>query len=268
MSRGALTALILAGKRDGAIDALAAAAGVTHKCLVPIAGRPLIAHVLEALGDAPQVSEIIVSVDAASTIAHLPEVQRLAAEGRLRIVEARRNLVDSIVDALRNASFPAVVTTADNVLLTPQAIADVARLPHDADARVAMVRRDDVLAAHPEGQRRFYRFRGHEYSNCNLYWIGNRRAIEAAEIFRGGGQFAKHPARIVAAFGLFNLLRFRLGWDSIGTAFARISRRFGLTLQPSLMSDGALAIDVDNERTHRVAATLLAERDRQLKAAA
>ena len=267
MSRARLTALVLAGKREGAIDPLAAASGVTHKCLVPIAGRPLIAHVLEALADATQVTDIVVSVDAVSTLAHLPEVKRLVAEGRLRIVEARRNLVDSIVDALRDASFPAVVTTADNVLLTPQAVAEIARLPDHADARVAMARREDVLAAHPEGQRRFYRFRGHEYSNCNLYWIGNPRALEAAEAFRGGGQFAKHPARIIAAFGLINLLRFRFGWDRIGTAFARLSRRFGLTLQPVLMSDGALAIDVDNERTHRIAEALLRARRPQLLAA-
>lgn len=268
MSRDGLTLLVLAGKRDGASDPLAVAAGVSHKCLVPIAGRPLIAHVLEVVGDAPQVGEIIVSIDAAATIADLPEVRQLVADGRLRIAEARHNLVDSVVDALADAAFPAVVTTADNVLLTAQAIADINRRPHDADVRVAMARRENVLAAHPEGQRRFYRFRSSEYSNCNLYWLGNRAALDAVEIFRGGGQFAKHPARIVAAFGLVNLLRLRLGWDSLGGAFARLSRRFGLTLHPVLMADGALAIDVDNERTHRIAGELLARRRPPLRAAA
>src|SRR3546814_5583403 len=38
--------LILAGRRPGTVDALAAAHGVADKCLVPIAGRPMIAHVL------------------------------------------------------------------------------------------------------------------------------------------------------------------------------------------------------------------------------
>ena len=40
--------LILAGRRAGAIDPLAAAYGVADKCLVPVAGRPMIAHVLES----------------------------------------------------------------------------------------------------------------------------------------------------------------------------------------------------------------------------
>jgi NDP-sugar pyrophosphorylase family protein len=37
---GTMTALILAGRRGNTLDPLAAAAGVSHKCIVPIAGRP------------------------------------------------------------------------------------------------------------------------------------------------------------------------------------------------------------------------------------
>lgn len=267
MSRGPITALVLAGKRDGALDPLASAAGVSHKCLVPIAGRPLIAHVVAALAGTRQVGQILVSVDAAAPLADVPEVQALIRQNRLRLVEARPNLVDSVVDALRNVPFPALVTTADNVLLTADAIGELAAQALGADVAVAMTRREDVLAAHPDGQRRFYRFRHGDYSNCNLYWIGNRRALAAAEVFRGGGQFAKHPGRIVAAFGFANLLRLRFGWDSLGRAFGRLSERFGLTLRPALMRDGALAIDVDNARTHAIASELLESRRSRLLAA-
>ena len=44
------TVVVLAAQRNGTLDPLAAEAGVTHKCLVPIGGRPLLAHVLSALG--------------------------------------------------------------------------------------------------------------------------------------------------------------------------------------------------------------------------
>ena len=128
-----VTALVLAGKRDGALDPLAADAAVSHKCLVPIAGRPLIAHVLDALDRAPEVERIIVSVDSAATIAGVAEVQRLLATGKLQVAEAQPNLVDSIIAALRNSAYPALVTTADNVLLTPQAVGELARQGFDAD---------------------------------------------------------------------------------------------------------------------------------------
>lgn len=117
-----------------------------------------------------------------------------------------------------------------------------------------------MIAAHPDGQRRFYRFRGGEYSNCNTYVLGSREALKAAEVFRGGGQFAKFPMRIVKAFGLLNLIRFRYGLATLDGAFRGFSRRFGLTIRPVLVSDGALAIDVDNERTLHVAETILGER--------
>jgi hypothetical protein len=39
--------------------------------------------------------------------------------------------------------------------------------------------------------------------------------------------------------------------------FAHFSRRFGIRLRALVARDGRLAIDVDNERTHRVAEELL-----------
>ena len=45
---------------------------------------------------------------------------------------------------------------------------------------VALARKEDVLAAHPEGQRRFYKFRDGEFSNCNLYGL-SQRGLELAE---------------------------------------------------------------------------------------
>ena len=66
---------------------------------------------------------------------------------------------------------------------------------------VALARKEDVLSAHPQGQRRFYRFRDGAFSNCNLYGL-SRRGLALAETFREGGQFAKNPMRIGARLRL------------------------------------------------------------------
>ncbi|WP_156679469.1 NTP transferase domain-containing protein [Sphingomonas profundi] len=260
---GTATALVLAGRRDGALDPLAAAAGTALKCLVPVAGRPMIVHVLEALAAAPLIGRIIVSTNDGAAVAAVPEVRALIAQGRLDIVPAHANLVDSVTAGLADARFPVLVTTADNVLLGPDSIAAIARDARaaDADVAVAFTRRASVLAAHPDGQRRFYRFADDAYSNCNSYWIGRPGALAAAEVFRRGGQFAKHPWRIVRAFGLVNLIRFRYGIGTLEAAFRRFSRRFGLAIAPVILADGAVAIDVDNARTLGVAEGLLRGRD-------
>jgi GTP:adenosylcobinamide-phosphate guanylyltransferase len=260
---GGTTAIVMAGRREGHVDPLAAAAGLADKCVVPVAGRPMIGHVLATLGSTPEIGRVIVSVNDAAVLDDVVEVADLRAQGRLVVTPARTNLVDSLLAAVDEAAFPIFITTADNVLLSPAASTEffAGAAAAGADVAVAFARRHSVLAAHPEGQRRFYRFADDSYSNCNSYWIGDAGALAIAEVFRGGGQFAKHPLRIVQAFGLLNLIRFRYGIGTLDEAFRRFSRRFTLAVRAVILSDGAVAIDVDNPRTLAVAEAVFAERN-------
>jgi GTP:adenosylcobinamide-phosphate guanylyltransferase len=250
--------LILAGRRPGAVDALAEAYGVADKCLVPVAGRPMIAHVLESAADSAA-KQIFVSTHHAGLLGELNDPVIDLLGNRLIIVPAADNLADSVIAVAGVARFPLLVTTADNCLLSPATIAEIEaeadRL--GVDAGVAMARREDVLAVHPAGQRRFYEFSDVAVSNCNAYWIGHPNALRAAEAFRGGGQFVKKPFRIMHAFGLINLLRFRFGLGPIHHIFARISRHLKVEVAPLLVSNGATAIDVDNERSLRATEALM-----------
>lgn len=259
---GMTSALVLAGRRDGVTDPLALEAGVSHKCLVPVAGQPMLVHVIEMLAASSRIGQIRVAIEGAEVLDALPQLRGLLRTGRLVVIAARPNLVDSVLAAADGAAFPLLITTADNVLLTPDAVAEMLDgcAGQGADAAVAFTRRASVLAAHAEGQRKFYRFADDSYSNCNSYWLKDRAALAAAESFRSGGQFVKHPLRIVGAFGLLNLIRFRFGIGTLADTFTRFSRRFGMTIAPVILSDGAVAIDVDNSRTRGVAAALLDQR--------
>lgn len=252
--------LVLAGRRSATLDPLAEAAGVTHKCLVPVQGEAMVGRVLRTAADAWPDAELFLSVEDFAAVAEEPTVARLHAQGRLTPVEAQFHIVDSVVAASRVTGFPLIITTADNVLMTREVLHRLAAqgAMGEADAIVVMAEKQDILAAHPDGQRRFYEMKGGGYSNCNLFWLGSEKALKATESFREGGQFAKHPKRIVKAFGLLNLLRFRFGLSTLDGMFRHISRRFGVRVRPMVVTDGRLAIDVDNERTHRVAEEILA----------
>lgn len=257
---GRLRVIVLGAQRKGVVDPLATRFGTSHKCLVPLKGRPLIAHVLETLGAHERVDEIVVSVE--------PElhgdVARIAGEvgagGKLRCAASADNLADSVFAAASGHDGPIVITTADNALLSPRSVDAMADGLARGDAAMAFAREDAVRAAHPEGQRRFYQFRDGGYSNCNLYGIAHERALSAAEIFRGGGQFAKKARRIIDAFGLINLLLLRSKLISMEGGLRRISRRTGLDIVPVVIKDGSQAIDVDNDRTYGVVAELLERR--------
>lgn len=252
--------VILAGRRAGAADPIAQGAGVSHKCIAPVAGAPMILHVIRTAMNALPGARVVVSIDDAAVFGHIPEIAAGLRSGRLVVSAAQVNIVDSIVAAVGSASGPVIVTTADNVLLSAEALRRVADFgpASGADAVVALSRRESVLAAHGEGQRRFYTFRDGAFSNCNLYWLADAHALKAAEAFRGGGQFDKHPARIVAAFGIINLIRFRFRMNSVEVLFRSIGERFGLRILPLVLADGRQSIDVDNAGTLRVTEELLA----------
>lgn len=253
--------LILAGRRPGAVDALAEAHGVADKCLVPVAGRPMLAHVLASAAET-DAAQIFVSSHHEGLADDLGDIVVDRLGDRLTFVAAADNLADSVLAVAGIAPFPLLITTADNCLLTPATIAEIGAeaVRLGAEAGVALARREDVLAVHPEGQRRFYEFSDVAVSNCNAYWMGHRGALKAAEAFRGGGQFVKKPVRVMQAFGLINLLRFRFGLGPIHHIFRRISRHLNVEVAPLLVSNGATAIDVDNDRSLRVTEALMARR--------
>jgi GTP:adenosylcobinamide-phosphate guanylyltransferase len=252
------TIIILAAQRDGRLDPLAAEAGVSHKCLVPIGGRPLLAHVLAALAEVDGIGAVRIAVEPGAE----DKLRPIAAASGLKatFVPAADTITDSVYAAAAGADGPLVITTADNVLLTAAAVRQVAdRLAGGDDTVIALARKEDVLAAHPQGQRRFYRFSDGEYSNCNLYGL-SRRGLALAETFREGGQFAKNPMRIARAFGFFNLFLLRYGLLALDRAMQRLGRRFGVRVSALVLADGAHAIDVDNARTYKIAAELLDRR--------
>jgi len=252
-------AVVLAGQRPGIVDPLAAEAGISHKCLVPIDGEPLINHVVAALRATPGIERlrIVVEPDMFGTI----EAGLAGEQPRIEFIAAADNLADSVFAGAQGLDQSIIVTTADNVLLTPEAVRQMLeKLQRGVDVALAMATKASVLAAHSEGQRRFYRFSDNEYSNCNLYAFAGARAISAAESFRSGGQFAKKPLRLVMAVGVVNVLLMLRGKLSLRNALERLSRRLKLRIEPVVLRDGSHAIDVDNERTLRIASLLLEKR--------
>ena len=258
-----VTALIMAGKRSGVLDPLAARAGVAQKCVVPVLGVPMIERVVKQVAACDRIGAIHVVAHEPDEIAALPTVKALLDEGRLQFKEGKFNLVDSVFAGAEGAQYPILITTADNCLVTPEGYAEFIdkALTEEAGAAAALARKEDVIAADPVGQKKFYEFSDGGYSNCNTYWIGSPEALGAAEIMRSGGQFVKYPSRIAKAFGVINLIRFFLGWGTKEKLFAQVSKRFGFKLVPIVMSKGEFAVDVDNERTFDVTERLLKKKE-------
>ncbi|WP_298911669.1 nucleotidyltransferase family protein [uncultured Algimonas sp.] len=258
-----VSALVLAARRPGVTDPLAEKAGVSHKCLIEMDGVPMIELVLQSLAGSDRVRDIFVSIDDPSALDGVSAIH----DGRLgkpvKIIQSAENLFESVRDALSGENrYPIIICTADNALQTAEMVDHFCAgfESADCDAAVALTPAEVIWAKYPDGQRRPYTFKDGKYSNCNLFGLRTPRSISAAQAFRGGGQFGKSKARIFKAFGLVNLLLYNFTLVSLSGVFDRLSRRFRVKVVPIIMPFAEAPIDVDNERTERIARRVLAER--------
>ena len=256
-----VTVIILAAQRHGVVNPLARRGGVSHKCLVPICGKPLIAHVMDTITALPAIVRIRVVLEAEGH----GEVGRLLEAYEpsgipVELIDSSPNIVDSVLRATKGEDGPFVITTADNVLMTPLSFEKLRGALADADGAVAVTTRERVWAVHRQGQRNFYELKEAAYANCNLYGLANQEGLAAAEIFREGGQFQRNRGRMIRAFGLLNILLMRFRLVTLAQGLRRAGKRFGAKLAPVPLEDGTQAIDVDNERTYAIAEWVLGQR--------
>ena len=253
------SAIVLAAQRSGG-GPLSALTGNRHKCLIDIHGRPMISRVLETLLAAPMIKHVLVSIEDQSVLDGVPEV----ADARVRVVASADNLYASVRQALAQGddNWPALITTADNLVLTVEMVTHFCREFEraNADAAAAMTRAGVMQARYPDGQLRFHGFRDDAYANCNLYALRGAGALRAASVFRTGGQFRKKIMRIARAFGLFNLILYKLRVLTLAGFARHLSRRFGVRLALIEMPFAEAPIDVDDERTLRVAREIIEQR--------
>lgn len=259
------SALVLAARRPGVEDPLAAKAGVSHKCLIDMDGVPMIEHVLTSLIDSDHVRDIFISIDEPEALNNIAMIHDGSAGKPIKILTSLSNLFESVNDALSVQSrFPVIICTADNALQTGEMV-DHFCTAFDAagtDAAVALTPAEVIWAKYPDGQRRPYTFKDGKYSNCNLFGLRSEKALSTARAFRGGGQFGKSKMRIFKAFGLINLLMYHYTLVTLEGVFTRLSRRFKVSVTPVIMPFAEAPIDVDNERTERIAREILEERRR------
>jgi GTP:adenosylcobinamide-phosphate guanylyltransferase len=258
------TALILAASR-GAADPVAKSEGTSHKCLVDVAGRPMLVRGVDALSASPSVGAIAISVEAPDVLAALAPVAGAVAAGRIALLTSGATTSASVLGAVEalGAPYPVLITTADNPLLTPEMVEHFCAeaLASDADLAVALASETVVREAVPTAERTFLGFRDGRYSGCNLYALMRPAGLEAVRFWAAAERHRKRPWRLVALFGLGSLVLFLLGRLSLDQAFARASRVMKVRAKALRMPFPTAPIDVDKPADLALVRRILAARD-------
>lgn len=254
MSAGQYTALVLAGTRPGG-DPLAAHAGVTHKALIDVGGQPMLARVLAALDAVPEVARIVVAIDRPEVLARMPACNKPVAS-----MPTATGPSATVMAAMEREGTPLLVTTADHALLRPEWVREFLAAPEgEADALVALARREAVLAAVPDTQRTWLRFSDDSYSGCNLFLLRTPAARGVVQLWQQMEAERKKPLSLLARLGIGHVLRYRLGWLSLAQALSRLGDLAGnVRIRPVILTDGRAAIDVDKPADLALARRLVA----------
>lgn len=241
-----LNALILAGSR-GPDDPMARATGVLHKALIPVAGVPMLLRVIAALAATPQVSKIIVCIEAPELVRALPGLDTACAGKPLELFDAQGSPSRSVSAALLRYGTPLLVTTADHALLQAEWVSHfIQQQPVGVDATVALARADVVMAAAPDTKRTFLRFADGHYSGCNLFYFATPKAAALTALWVQVEALRKQPVKMLRLLGLSYALRYRFGWLQLSSALARLGvLAGGVRTAVVEMPFGRAAIDVD-----------------------
>lgn len=252
----AIDALILAGSR-GPQDPVAALGKVAHKALTPIAGRPMLAYVLDAVRGVPEVDRIYICIDAGTD---LRPVTNGTPFNRIPPAESPAASVVAALHAI-DGDRPLLITTADHPLLTPLIIGTfLKQAPNEADLSVGIAEAAIITKAFPEGKRTFYRLAGQGYSGCNLFLARKPGAARVADYWRRMEGHRKNPLRLVREVGLGTLLRYALGLLTLESAFGHVSKLTGAKVSPVILPFAEAATDVDKPSDHALVEGVLLNR--------
>lgn len=259
MSASRYDVVVLAGDR-GPGDPVAATAGAPGKVLAEVAGRPILARVLDAIAGTKAVGSVTVVCPAGR-----PYRDVLAAAAIEQRVEPAAGPAASVLSALsgRDGHAPVLVVTGDHALLESAWLERFAAGAEasGADAVVGVVDAERVRARFPASRRTRYRFSDVAVCGTNLFWFAGDRGHRAIAQWRAFEAHRKRPWRVIAKLGPINLLRYATGRLTLEQATGRLSRRLGVAVAAVFVDAPEAAVDVDTVADLRLVRALLEPAD-------
>jgi GTP:adenosylcobinamide-phosphate guanylyltransferase len=210
----------------------------SHKALIRLQGRTLLARVAGALRDAGAVRISVVS-------SH-PDVRAEAAVLGLEVLDEQAGPSLSVKAAASHLGTPLLITTADHALLDGDWVRRfVDDVPGDADVAALVAARATVESAAPGTQRTWLKLADGHWSGCNLFYLANARALAVVDLWRRVEAERKRPWKMARILGIGMLLRYALGRLTLKDAAARLGALAGVTAAIVQTPYGLASVDVD-----------------------
>lgn len=250
----------MAGSR-GERDELTQSFDVPFKALVPIAGEPMIGHVVRTLLACPSIGRIVIVAQQPELLT-ADELEWIARNPRVTTAAGAQGLAESIVRVAGTeaAPWPVLITTADHPLLTVEMVEHFLRESKGSDASIGVVEREVLLGRYPQSRRTWMRFRGGGFTGANLFTARKPRTAEGLRVMASAESDRKSQLKMLWRFGLVLAVGGLVGAMSVEQAVLRGGRRFGLKVIAVRLPFAEAGIDVDRPADHRVVSEIFEER--------
>lgn len=230
-------AVVLAGGDGAVIDPT-----VRIKGLVPVAGKPMVEWVVDALRASESIGQVAVVV---------PTAEGLGAwvDKTDKIVVSQGRFVDNViagVDSFRNDR-SVLVTTGDVPALTAEAIDDfVAQsIERGADFSYPLVRKADMLEQFPGSKRTFVRIAGGPVTGGNMMVMTPALVAQAREIGQRFFDTRKSPLRMAQVVGVPFIVKMALGILDPADVERKLGELLGGTCSAIYTTHASIGADVD-----------------------
>jgi len=255
--------IILAGERPGG-SALSHAFGISASVMVPVAGKPSLARVMQAIKDSHQTGGGIICGPSAEIVASSEPLKDLLNDPDHVWLQPTEGPAASALSALEKLDhFPALLTAGDHALLSGEIIDDFCqqtlstRKRANYDIVIGFVPYPMVQAAWPESKRTVLKFSDGQYCGSNLFAILNPDGRKALSFWRQAEADRKHPWRIARRFGLFALLRYLFKRITLEETLQTLSKAAECRIGHVEVKFARAAVDVDSVEDQKLAERIL-----------
>ncbi len=258
--------VILAGERPGG-NALSQVFDISASVMVPVAGKPSLAHVMQAIKDSQQVGGGIICGPSADVVAHNEELNSLLQHPNYAWLAPATGPAAGALSALKKLNhFPALLTAGDHALLTGEIVDHFCQQVLSAASRsnydfvIGFVPYALVQATWPESKRTVLKFSNGQFCGSNLYAILNPAGLKALGLWSQVEAERKHPWRIARRFGPIALVRYLLRRLTLEDVMRAFSTAAGCKIGHVQVDFARAAVDVDSIEDQQLAEKIISRR--------
>lgn len=232
-----IDAVVLAGGDGAVIDP-----ECRFKGLLPVAGRPMVAWVVDALRNSESVVEIAVAVPTAEDLGAW-------ADSVDKLVVSDGSFLDNVlagVGAFRNDR-PTLVTTGDIPALTPEAIDDFVRQSVESGAEFTypLIRKQDMLDQFPGSVRTFVKLVDGEVTGGNMMLVNPFLVEKNRAIAQAMFDTRKSALQMARVIGFRFVIKLALGRLRVGEVEDKLAELLGGPSAAIYTPFASIGADVD-----------------------